>query len=347
MTAWQDFLMAHGASLDAYGQLQFPTAPITAASGCQVYDLSQFGLIAAQGAEAAEFLQGQLTNDIRELSDTHTQLSAHCNHKGRILTLFHALRLGDTIYLQAPRERITDSLQRLSRFILRAQVTLTNASETLIRIGVAGDSAPALLAAQGLPIPERDYGLAQTAEIAVMRLPSIQPRFELIGAFELMREQWIQLAAQAQIANTVDWTRLNIQAGMPTVYQQTVETFIPQMLNLQALDGVSFNKGCYTGQEVVARMQFLGKLKRRMYYAEVESMMPPVPGAELYVTASASQQTDGWVVDSCPLDAGRYALLVVIEIAACNAGEIRLGAADGPQLLAVREPPYGFADAGN
>jgi tRNA-modifying protein YgfZ len=335
---WRDFLTAGAATIDAEGRVQFPE-PATP-TDCRLFDLSHLGLIAARGADAVGFLQGQLSNDIRELSDSHTQLSAHCNQKGRILTLFRAVRLGETVYLQTPMERVADSIQRLSRFILRAKVTLNDASDELIRVGLAGATAPDLLAAQGLPAPELDNGLAQFGELAVIRIPGTTPRFEILGPFAPMRALWEAFAPQAAPANAADWTRLDIQAGLPNVYDRTVETFVPQMLNLQLIDGVSFNKGCYTGQEVVARMQFLGKLKRRLYLAEVERDTPPQPGEELFTTSSASQQTDGWVVDACPLGDGRHALLVVTEIAAVDAGEIRLGT-EGP-VLSLREPPYGF-----
>ncbi|MTW20612.1 YgfZ/GcvT domain-containing protein [Allochromatium palmeri] len=335
---WRDFLTAGAAYSDAEGRLQFtePTTP----TACRLFDLSHLGLIAVRGADTVSFLQGQLSNDIRELSASHTQLSAHCNQKGRILTLFRAMRLGETVYLQAPLERVAASLQHLSRFILRAKVTLSDASDELVRLGLAGETAPDLLAAQGLPAPELDNGLAQSDEIAVIRIPGATPRFEILGPFAPLRALWEALAPQAAPANAADWTRLDIQAGLPNVYDRTVETFVPQMLNLQLIDGVSFNKGCYTGQEVVARMQFLGKLKRRMYLAEVERDTPPQPGEELFNASSASQQTDGWVVDACPLGDARHALLAVTEIAAVDAGEIRLGA-DGP-VLSLREPPYGF-----
>ena len=339
MHQWRDFLTAGTASIDAQGRVQFPE-PATPTDG-RLFDLSHLGLIAARGADAASFLQGQLTNDIRELSASHTQLSAHCSQKGRILTLFRALRLGETIYLQTPMERVTESIQRLSRFILRAKVTLNDASDELIRIGLAGETAPALLAAQGLPVPERDNGLVQSDDVAVIRIPGPTPRFELIGPFEPLRRLWEALAPQATPANAADWTRLDIQSGLPNVYDRTVETFVPQMLNLQLIDGVSFNKGCYTGQEVVARMQFLGKLKRRMYLAEVERDVPPEPGEELSAASSASQQTEGWVVDACPIGDRRHALLVVTESAAVDSGcDIRLGV--GGPVLSLREPPYGF-----
>ncbi|WP_336511377.1 folate-binding protein [Allochromatium tepidum] len=339
MNQWRDFLTAGTASVDALGRVQFPE-PATPAD-CRLFDLSHLGLIAARGADAASFLQGQLTNDIRELSAGHTQLSAHCSQKGRILTLFRVLRLGETIYLQTPGERVAESIQRLSRFILRAKVTLSDAGDELVRIGLAGETAAELLAAQGLPAPAPANGLAQSDEIAVIRIPGPTPRFELLGPFEPLRTLWEALAPQAAPANAADWTRLDIQAGLPNVYDRTVETFVPQMLNLQLIDGVSFNKGCYTGQEVVARMQFLGKLKRRMYLAEVERDVPPEPGDELSAASSASQQTEGWVVDACPIGDRRHALLVVTEIAAVDSGcDIRLGV-DGP-VLSLREPPYGF-----
>lgn len=340
MNQWRDFLTAGTASIDALGRVQFqePATP----TDCRLFDLSHLGLIAARGADAASFLQGQLSNDIRELSASHTQLSAHCSQKGRILTLFRVLRLGETIYLQTPMERVAESIQRLSRFILRAKVTLNDAGDELIRIGLAGETAADLLAAQGLPAPELGNGLGETDGIAVIRLPGPTPRFELLGPFEPLRTLWEALAPQAAPANATDWTRLDIQAGLPNVYDRTVETFVPQMLNLQLIDGVSFNKGCYTGQEVVARMQFLGKLKRRMYLAEVERDVPPEPGEELSAASSASQQTEGWVVDACPIGDRRHVLLVVTETAAVDSGQdIRLGFNDGP-VLSLREPPYGF-----
>jgi folate-binding protein YgfZ len=338
MNQWRDFLTTGAASLDAEGSACFPE-PATP-TDCRLFDLSHLGLIAARGADTVNFLQGQLTNDVRELSANHTQLGGHCSQKGRMLAIFRVMRLGETIYLQTPAERLPDIIQRLSRFILRSKVTLTDASDELVRVGLAGETAHTLLASQDLPAPEHDNDLAQAGEVSVIRIQDPIPRFELLAPFERMRPLWEALAPRAAPANARDWTLLDIQAGLPTVYNRTVETFVPQMTNLQLIDGVSFHKGCYTGQEVVARMQFLGKLKRRMYLAEVESDTRPLPGDELFAASSASRQTDGWVVDSCPLANGRHALLVVTEIAAVADGEIRLGA-DGP-LLALREPPYGF-----
>jgi len=340
---WQDFLGRQGAQPDADGSVRFPGAtgfPPEDDKGATLFDLSHLGLIAVRGEDAESFLQGQLTNDIRELSPTHTQLSGHCSPKGRILASFRVLRLGDTIYLQLPRERVQETLKRLRLFVLRAKVTLEDASDTLVRIGIVGDGAPDRLAAQGLGLPERDGDLVTTGEVTVLRLPSPSPRFELLGPAEDLSALWETLS-QAATPGTADlWALHDIRGGVPTVYQETVDAFVPQMVNLQLIDGVSFTKGCYTGQEVVARMQYLGKLKRRMYWAEVETGSAPRPGDPLHAPKSTSEQASGRVVDARPSAPGRYELLAVVEIDAAEGGEVRLGE-QGP-LLRLCPPPYGL-----
>ena len=335
---WHEFLITRSAHLDARGRIVFPEA--TNPRACRLFDLSHLGLIAVRGADAAGFLQGQLTNDIRELSPTHSHLSAHCSQKGRMLAIFHVMQLDDSLYLQTPAERVPGMIERLSRFILRSKVTLSDASDEGVRIGIAGEEAPRLLEEQGLQTPERDNGLARSGEVTLIRLPGILPRFELLCPLAEGIRLWDALASQTTPAKSADWTLHDIQAGLPSVYDQTAEDFVPQMTNMQLIDGVSFHKGCYTGQEVVARMQFLGKLKRRMYLAEVETATPPQPGDELFSPSSTSQQTSGRVVDVSPLAGGRHALLVVAEISAVENGEVRLGE-EGP-VLRLQDPPYGF-----
>ena len=142
----------------------------------------------------------------------------------------------------------------------------------------------AVLGGLGLALPELDNDLVVTDGVTILRLPAPVPRFELIGAFERLTAVWNALTPGCSTADADAWALLDIRAGLPTVYTATVEAFVPQMVNLQLLDGVSFNKGCYVGQEVVARMQYLGTLKRRMYLAEVETQTVPQPGDELHCT---------------------------------------------------------------
>ncbi|MBK1723438.1 CAF17-like 4Fe-4S cluster assembly/insertion protein YgfZ [Thiocystis violacea] len=341
MNQWRNFLIARGARIDEQSSLSFPASQTT--SDCRLFDLSHLGLIAVRGADAKTYLQGQLTNDIRELSESNSQLSAHCSQKGRMLALLRVFQVGDTLYLQTPAERLPEIIKRLRIYILRSKVNLEDASDALVRIGLAGDGAPDLLTARGLPAPEQENRLALSGEFAVIRIPGTPARFEVLAPYSAMTGLWEHLAEQAAPADAQDWTLLDIQAGLPNVYDLTAEAFVPQMTNLHLIHGVSFHKGCYTGQEVVARMQFLGKLKRRMYLAEVTAETPPKPGDELFSPASTSQQASGRVVDVAPIAPGRYALLVVAEIASADGGEVRLGES-GP-LLSLSEPPYGFMEA--
>ena len=335
---WRDFLVQQGAEIDADGGVHLPAAE---PGNLTLFDLSHLGLIAAQGADTDGFLQGQLTNDIRELTPTHTQLSSHCSPKGRMLASFRMIRSGETVYLQLPSERLPDMLKRLRMFVLRAKVTLEDASDLLVRVGLAGEAAADALAAAGLPAPADDNAADHADGVTVIRLPAPLPRFELLAAPERMIPLWQKLHPLATHGGADGWALLDIQAGIPNVYTETVETFVPQMTNLQLIDGVSFHKGCYTGQEVVARMQYLGKLKRRMYIAEVESDTPPRPGDQLHSPASSSAQAPGWVVDSRPIGPGRHALLAVVEIEAAEGGDVHLGP-DGPRV-SLTPPPYGFS----
>ncbi|MFB1486984.1 MULTISPECIES: folate-binding protein YgfZ [unclassified Thiocapsa] len=337
---WRDHLTATSTRIDANGIPRFPEPAPGASLDCRLFDLSQFGLLAVRGEDAVGFLQGQLSNDVRELSESHVQWSSHCSQKGRMLATFLVMRVDDTFYLQLPAERIPDLLKRLRMFVLRSRVSVEDASDDLVRIAIAGDCAVAAVGACGLPAPDSENGLAVAAGIAVVRLPGPTPRIEIIGPPEPLLAHWGTLRAHAAPANTDAWTLLDIRAGIPSVYNATADTFVPQMVNMQLIDGVSFHKGCYTGQEIVARMQYLGKLKRRMYIGEVESETPPQPGDALFSPDSTSQQGSGTVVAASPIDTGRYALLAVAEIQAAESGEVRLS--EGGPLLRLKAPPYGF-----
>jgi folate-binding protein YgfZ len=335
---WKAFLEARSAVIDERGELRFPDAP--AAADCALCALPQLGLIAVSGPDAEGFLQGQLTNDVRELSDTHTQLSSHCSPKGRMLAAFRVLRIDDTFYLQLPRTELDGMLKRLRMFVLRSRVSVADADEELVAIGLAGDCAPRLLADHLAVLPERDNDMSTAGPLTAIRIPGTTPRFEVLGPATELGALWDALAAEADLIDPGYWSLLDIRAGIPSVHAQTADTFVPQMTNMQLIDGVSFTKGCYTGQEVVARMQYLGKLKRRMYLAEVTAEAPPEPGDELHSASSTSEQASGRVVDARPAGDGRYELLAVVEIAAADAGDVHLGP-NGPRLT-LREPPYRF-----
>jgi folate-binding protein YgfZ len=339
---WKAFLESKSAQVDAGGDVRFPDAP--AAADCAICDLSRLGLIAVSGKDAADYLQGQLTNDVRELSDSHSQLSSHCSPKGRMLATFRVLRVEDTLFLQVPRPQLEKILKRLQMFVLRSQVRLSDASDDFTTIGVIGECAPDLLSGHFAAIPELANDVAREGELTLIRVGESPPRFAIIAPPAAAEPLWDSLEREATPVHAQYWSLLDIRSGIPSVHPETIDAFVPQMANMELIDGVSFAKGCYTGQEVVARMQYLGKLKRRMYLGEVTADTPPRPGDELYSPSSTSGQATGRVVDACAVGDRHYELLAVVEIAAAEAGDVSLGQ-DGPALT-LKEPPYGFPSQG-
>jgi folate-binding protein YgfZ len=340
---WKAFLESRSAQIDQEGNVRFPDAPLEA--DCALMDLSQLGLIGVRGPEAASFLQGQLTNDVLGLSESKSQLGSHCSHKGRMLASFRVFKLEGTVYLQLPRTQVEAMVQRLRMYLLRTEAAVEDASDRFASIALAGYCAPSLLGARFDAVPQQENALSRRGELIAIRIPGDRPRFEILGPATSMEDMWDALAAAATIANADYWALLDIRAGIPSIYPQTSDTFVPQMTNLHLVDGVSFKKGCYTGQEVVARMQYLGKLKRRMYLAQVSAEHRPAPGDVLHCPSSRSGQAADRVVDARPDRHGDYELLVVVQIDAAQHGEVRLGGPQGP-LLSFSDPPYGFPAEG-
>jgi len=338
---WRDFLQARGAWIDDAGQARFP--PALPNADPVLCDLSHLGLIAVGGEEATSFLQGQFTNDVRRVSETHSQLSSHCSPKGRMIASFRLMRWDDDYFLQLPRDQLDPLLKRLRMYVLRAKVCLRDASDDWACLGLAGDQASARLAESCPTLPQEANDQTRLGDLTLIRLPGPSARFQILGPIPAMTALWDTLAAWATPVAADYWTLLDICAGLPNLHATTREAFVPQMVNLQLIDGVSFTKGCYTGQEVVARMQYLGKLKRRLYIGEVAADQVPRPGDEVFSPVSESAQSAGTIVDVAPLGEGHFAISLVVEIAAYEDGRVSLSPGGPP--LALREPPYGFPAA--
>jgi folate-binding protein YgfZ len=304
---------------------------------CAICDLDHFGLIRISGSEMRQFLQGQLTNDINKVTAEQVQLSSYCSPKGRMLGSFWIFQRGEDLYLQLPKALLPAVLKRLQMFVLRTDARLEDASESLGRFGVSGACAAELL-----PFAPADEKACETRdEVTIFRLPGSPDRFEVIAPDALIANLWQQATGRAEHVGADHWALADIRAGIPNVLEDTVEAFVPQMANLQLLGGISFTKGCYTGQEVVARMQYLGKLKRRMYRARVDGEQRPMPGTELYSPSSESGQGAGRVVDAAPSPDGGFEVLAVLQISSAEAGDLRVGGADGPALELI-DLPYSF-----
>jgi len=345
-TAWQNFLEQQQAHFSAEGVVSHfasdQSSELQAAfNGNTLCDLSDLGLITATGEEAQEFLQSQLTNDLRLVNETTSQLSAYCSAKGRMLALFNIVQSGDSYYLQLPHELLESTMKRLQMFIMRAKVVLEDATDSVVRIGLSGPQSEEMLQALTGSVPQEPSQVVTAEAVTVQRLPGAHPRFELYGAAEKIEPLWQALAGNTTQVGRDAWSLLETLSGTPEIYNETVEAFVPQMTNLQLIDGVNFRKGCYPGQEVVARMQYLGKLKRRMYLAHVDTAETPQPGSELFDPESESGQGAGKVVRSGPHPDGGFIVLVVTQIVSAEGDRLQLGSTDGPKLK-IEPLPYPF-----
>lgn len=323
-----DWLAAQGWQAAAHGDFDFPaTAP--ALDDTVVVPLAHLGVFRAAGAECDSFLQNQLSNDVRELANGRAQLSSYNSPKGRVLDLPTLRRDGDAVLLETRAETLPATLKRLRMFVLRSKVTMEDASASQPALGLAGPGAAALLAQAGLPVPEQDWALAAGDGIDVLRRPGAAPRFSLHAAPPRLEALWHMLSAAARPAGTARWRLLDILAGLPAIRPETADHFVAQMLNLDRLGGISFSKGCYPGQEIVARMHYLGNLKRRMFLGYTEAAEVP-PGTAIHVAGEA--QAAGEVVESAPHPQRGRALLAVLQLSQAGA-ELRLGGADGAALV--------------
>lgn len=302
-----------------------PTAPTTGPntasltpdkSAAILHDLPHFGLIVASGEDAEEFLQGQLTSDLSQLGENTSQLSAYCSPQGRMLALLRLFRRGQDFCLLLPRERLDAVLKRLRMFVLRANATLEDAGGTLDGFGLSGMAAAAVLeqVVGAAAVLSEANAVARCGEFSVLRVGS-EPRWMLFGpaaqVLSLRQQLLMQGADTIAAGGSEDWRLLDIHAGIPAVYDATADQFVPQMVNLHTLGGVNFQKGCYVGQEVVARTQYLGRLKRHMIRLSAAAGAAPLPGDKL-VTADDNGRVVGQVVDAVALRQGFEALAVVL-----------------------------------
>jgi len=342
--SWHTFLRQQGGNIvddhvvdfgDAAGELSHTT------DGTVLVPLSHLALLRASGTDCAEFLQGQTSNDVRLVDDGHHQISSYSTAKGRMLALFTLFLRDNDFYLHLPQELLEAVQRRLTMFVLRSDVKLTNASDEFPSFGISGPQATSLLQ-QALGGYPTEVGETLTIDgITLLHIPGQHPRFVCFGAPERLTTLWQRLATEAMPAGATAWDLLDIRAGIPNLATGTVEAFVPQMVNLQLINGVNFKKGCYPGQEVVARMQYLGKLKRRMYRASVDSAELPSSGTALYSPVSESGQGAGKVVRAAPSPRGGYELLVVAEVSCAEVNELYLQDEHGARLTLL-DLPYKF-----
>ncbi|WP_020652407.1 CAF17-like 4Fe-4S cluster assembly/insertion protein YgfZ [Massilia niastensis] len=345
MSNWTDHLSALGArfhvdeatQVEDFGRVLTP-GDLAAGFVAPVTDL---GLIAVAGDDAAGFLHNQLTNDVEHLGLAEARLAGYCTPKGRLQASFLMWRDADAVYLQLPRAIQAPLQKRLSMFVLRSRAKLRDATgEAPFQavLGLGGARAEALLRRHVDTLPDAPYGKTDGTFGTVLRLADAfgAPRYMWLTSVDTAGAALPALGAELALGGNQAWRLSSIHAGVPQVTLATQEQFVPQMVNLELLGGVNFKKGCYPGQEIVARSQYLGKLKRRTALASVDDAAAR-PGDEVYSAADPSQPC-GMVVNAAPNGAGGADALVEMKLAALDE-EVHLGSATGP-LLRFQPMPY-------
>lgn len=331
---WQDFLAAQELAADSASFGDLNAELVAARDGTVVVPLADHGLIRASGEEAASFLHNLLTNDVATLAADEVRYAGLCSPKGRLLATFTIWHEGADLLLALSADIQPAILKKLSMYVLRSKVKLTDSSSAMVLVGLAGPAAQELLQALGAAVPAaRHTTPINGGEV----LGLADGRFVLAITPEAAMATWPKLVAQARPAGTAAWRWLEIAAGQPRIVAATQEAFVPQMVNMEmaAVAGVSFTKGCYPGQEIVARTQYLGKVKRRMYRAKLTQALPA--GTDVYTPESQGQHC-GALVTVAPAPDGGHECLLVVQSSGADAGEIHVGSVDGPAAVLLPLP---------
>ena len=330
---WQEFLGAGGARIDQSLVTDFgdSKAELAAAREATVVSpLTHLGLIEFVGDDAKSFLHNQLTSDVNHLGSASAQHSAWCTAKGRMLASFLLYRDAADYRALLSADLLAAIQKRLKMFVLRAKVVISDVSSGHEVIGLSGANALLALTNAGLPAPARPMEVAAFADGVVIRLDAT--RYALIVASAGAAVLWTKLAASARPVGTPVWQWLDIQAGVALISESTREAFIPQMTNFDKIGGVSFHKGCYPGQEIVARTQYLGKVKRHLYRIHAKGLI--AAGAAMF-TPESPEHPCGMVATAAPAPDGGYDALAVIQESFATASDLELGVPGGQRISTI------------
>jgi len=337
--AFLAFLATRGGAVADGVVRDFGDAPgeiAATASGSVVVPLGQFGILAFTGEEAGDFLHRQLSCDVEGLADDAGAYGAYCTPKGRVLANFVLWREPGTLNMLLPRSILPGIRKRLQMYVLRSKVALADRTEALVVLGVSGPAAVGAVAELVGTSPGEPLSVARRGAVTAIAVAAA--RFLLAFPSASAPPVWDRLAGALRPVGAACWDWLEIASGWPWITDATQDQFVPQMANLELLGGVSFRKGCYPGQEIVARTQHLGRPKRRLYLAHVRAEGKPAPSQPVY-SASLGEQAAGTVVNAAPAPGGGFDVLAVVHTGSIAGDKVRLGSPGGAELQ-FRDLPY-------
>ena len=349
---WTDFLASVAAVLPermtdevSIRHLGDPGAELQAArDGSIVAPISHLGVLEVTGSDACDFLHGQLSSDVASLAPWQLQASVYCSPKGRVLANSILWREAESFGVLLSRDLVHAISKRLGIFVLRSKVSIADASSKYLMFGVAGPAAATSLSRAFGVVPDTPLSAARTESATLINMGGT--RFLVLLEPQAASTMWSKLVIGLTAVGEDAWRWLDIRAGIPWISASTQDQFVPQMANLELIGAVNFHKGCYPGQEIVARTQYLGKLKRRLYRCHVAIGAPPEAATNLYC-ANLAGESCGTVVNAAPSPGGGCDLLAVMQVEAAQTSSVspvRLGTIDGPRLE-ILELPYRIPQA--
>jgi folate-binding protein YgfZ len=295
-----------------------------------VSPLPHLGVMRAAGPDAANFLHNQLTNDVLLMKPTQARLAAFCNAKGRMQASFvYYKRSEEEVLLVCRRDLLAQTLKRLSMFVLRAKVKLSDATEDFHLLGLAGEAVLKAVGAGDAEVLPWQRVVITAGDVLTLYPALLHPRALWLAPKDAPLPTHLGPALSPQA-----WAVGEVMSGIAWVEQATFEAFVPQMLNYESVDGVNFKKGCYPGQEVVARSQFRGTLKRRAFI--VQSAVPLRAGQEVFSSQDASQPC-GLVAQAASLE-NQHVAIAELQLSATENNTLHVGQSDGPKLTLLPLP---------
>ena len=333
---WTDFLRERGAYVEDGEARHFGDAHaerMATRDASILAPLTHMGLIACTGDDAQSFLHGQLSSDVRQLGASQSAYAAYCSAQGRVLANFLMWREGEIYYLQLARALVPALLKRLALFILRSKVQLSDVSLSRPILGLSGSSAPQALGQIFPVLPQQAHEVVCDPQMgSVIALPG--GRYQLAASVDAAQQSWVGLSSDLRPVGAPCWEWLDIRNGLPWISTATQDQFVPQMANLELLGAINFQKGCYPGQEIVARTQYLGQVKRRMVLAHVKDPATTRAGDAVFSGHTAG----GMVVNAQVAPGGGLDLLAVLPTLGATQEDLHLTSADGPSLQLLPLP---------
>ncbi len=299
------------------------------------YSLLQHGLLAFTGPDAQTFLHNLVSCDVANLPANRSTYGSLCTPKGRMIAAFLLWRANGGWLMQLPASVLEPARKRFAMYVLRSKVKIEDATRRYAVFGMTGEGTTQYAQRELGAAAAARHEVARTERGTLLNVPV--ERLQFIVPSDGADAMRAALSSDAEEANHEWWAALDIRDGIGWILPQTLEEFVPQALNLDALGGVSFNKGCYPGQEIVARMHYLGRLKERMYRVHAATDTAPSPGDKVF-GVDVGEQAAGAVIAAAPAAGGGYEALAVIRVSSAAAGPVRLQSPQGPALEILALP---------